>query len=1205
MNCLNCQTANSETARFCANCGHSLTQVCPNCSTENPIDANFCSNCGERLPVAEPAAPASQDKLLQYIPKELLAKLESARAGQTMAGERRVVTILFCDVKGSTAAAEQLDPEDWAEIMNGAFEHLIAPVYRYEGTLARLMGDAVLAFFGAPIAHEDDPERAVLAGLGIVEGIEPYREQVRERWDLDFDVRVGINTGLVVVGEVGSDLRMEYTAMGDAVNLASRMEQTAQPGTIQVAEETYQRVAPLFEFEPLGEIEVKGKQAPVLAYRAAGRKARPRRLRGIQGLAAPLVGRAREMDALQESLQDLRQGRGGIVFLIGEAGLGKSRMIDELRSAFDLQGAYWAESRGISYETNHPYGQFQQQLRLLWGLGEGDEAQLVRDRLTKVLADLPDAERGPAIQALELLLLGGSEPTGGGLEGETLKRQLFATSLVIWRTQMETAPTVLVFDDLHWADSASTELLTHLFQLTDSGPILFLCAFRSDRNAPSWQVKQAAEVDFPHRYQEIELGPLSDASSKELVDELLMIAELPPKLHEVIQERAEGNPFFVEEVIRTLIDSGAVVHDEEGAHWTASIEVNELAIPDNLQSLLISRMDRLDGDVRRTLQLASVIGRSFYFRVLQSISHAGEELDGHLSVLQRVELILEAARDPEREYAFRHALTQEAAYRSILRKERTSFHLQVGESLEQLFPERKSEFAPLLAHHFLQADDDRGAEYSVVAGDEAFRMYALEAAVRHYQNALEISDSDSLKHVYTRLGRSHELLGDFDGAVNVYRSMAEVGRKQKDGEMELVALTQSASIFATPTPLHSQERARELSDEAIELAHRVQNHEAEARILWNRSNSEKFAGEAEIAVEYADRSLAIAEEYGLQEQQAFTLNDIGASLMILGELERSREAAARSHEMWRKLDNKPMLADNLQVQAAYAYWVGEFEQVMALAQEAYQMARAIDNLWGQSSALIWLSLAYADAGQFDQALEAQEECLRNSRQMGTLLPQLVMAPSLALTYGSLGEMKPAWESMESAFLVDRNQFRNWWPFVWSCSARLHLLAGDLPAARKASDQSYIEFKPVGSIHMSDGVFMADAEIALAEGRPEHALERLDELLKLAEQTGRRHDVPEALMFRALSLSALGKTEGAREDLQRAREQAEELGSGRILWRILLEQSRLEAADGNSPKAAELGTQAKAAVSGIIDSLSDPDLQQSFESLPDVQEALAS
>jgi class 3 adenylate cyclase len=454
-------------------------------------------------PALDPAVEGSEDKLLQYIPKELLNKLESARAGQAMAGERRVVTILFCDVKGSTAAAEQMDPEDWAEIMNGAFEHLIAPVYRYEGTLARLMGDAVLAFFGAPIAHEDDPERAVLAGLEIVAGIEPYREEARKRWNLDFNVRVGINTGLVVVGEVGSDLRMEYTAMGDAVNLASRMEQTAEPGTVQIAEETHNRIAPLFDFEALGNIEVKGKSKPVAAYRAIGRKASPGRLRGIQGLQAPLVGRSSEMDVLQESLQELKNGRGGIVCLIAEAGLGKSRMIDELRADLDGADHYWAQSSGVSYETESPYGQFQQQLRHLWGADGADNNELDHTLLVEALDTLPSNEQDVSVQALEAILSSNAEPDGSSPEGEDLKRTLFAASISIWRKQMENAPTVLVFDDLHWADSASTELLIHLLQLTDSGPILFLCAFRPDRSAPSWKVKQAAESDYPHRYKEI------------------------------------------------------------------------------------------------------------------------------------------------------------------------------------------------------------------------------------------------------------------------------------------------------------------------------------------------------------------------------------------------------------------------------------------------------------------------------------------------------------------------------------------------------------------------------------------------------------------------------------------------------------------------------------------------------------------------------
>ena len=333
MKCPRCQTSNDSAANFCIQCGAPLLAKCENCGEALPVAAKFCPSCGH--PAQLKAGATSLGRLQQYIPKELLAKLEASRDRRAesgaMEGERRVVTMLFCDVTGSTAMAEQLDPEEWADLMNGAFEHLLAPVYRYEGTLARLMGDAILAFFGAPISHEDDPQRAVLAGLDILEGIRAYREQVLRERGLDFDVRVGINTGLVVVGEIGSDLRVEYTAMGDAVNLAARMEQTAQPGTVQVSHDTYRLVSKVFEFEPLGEIEVKGRAAPVTAYRALRPLPGAIQPRGVEGLRSPLVGRARELDLLHSRVEELLAGRGQIVSLIGEAGLGKSRLAAELR----------------------------------------------------------------------------------------------------------------------------------------------------------------------------------------------------------------------------------------------------------------------------------------------------------------------------------------------------------------------------------------------------------------------------------------------------------------------------------------------------------------------------------------------------------------------------------------------------------------------------------------------------------------------------------------------------------------------------------------------------------------------------------------------------------------------------------------------------------------------------------------------------------
>jgi len=368
INCPNCLTPNPESYNFCSHCGTLLVDHCPRCNFKLAREVDFCGNCGLGLtpraqflwmdsgipshlvrrklsPTADgmkraaepdtisptPEPPSPQSHLDKYIPKEFTAKLEAARARGGMVGERRIVTMLFCDVKGSTAAAQHLDPEEWTEIINGAFEYMIKPVYKYEGTVARLMGDGILAFFGAPIAHEDDPQRAVLTGLDIVSGMTPYREKIKQRWNIDINVRVGINTGLVVVGAVGSDLRMEYTAMGDAINLAARMEQTASPGTIQIAQDTYKLVAPLFEFEALGGIKVKGQDEPVLAYRVLARKSTPSRVRGIEGLEAKLVGRSEEMKLLQSQLSDLERGIGGSVCLLGGAGMGKSRLIRELK----------------------------------------------------------------------------------------------------------------------------------------------------------------------------------------------------------------------------------------------------------------------------------------------------------------------------------------------------------------------------------------------------------------------------------------------------------------------------------------------------------------------------------------------------------------------------------------------------------------------------------------------------------------------------------------------------------------------------------------------------------------------------------------------------------------------------------------------------------------------------------------------------------
>ncbi|MBK5108108.1 MAG: zinc ribbon domain-containing protein, partial [Anaerolineales bacterium] len=332
MNCPNCQANNPDAAQFCSNCGQRLSISCPNCQHSNSPGANFCNNCGKSLKdFPSPEPKKDPDSMLErLIPAGLASKLQTSH-GKSMVGERRIVTILFCDVQGSTSASQDMDPEDWAGIMNGVFEQMITPVYRYEGFVARLMGDSILAFFGAPIAHEDDPQRAVLAGLDITKAIAEYSERLNQERGLSLSARVGINTGLVVVGTVGSDLRMEYTAMGDAINLAARMEQTAQPGTVQITAETQKLVAPHFRSEDLGLIEIKGKNEPIQVFNITGPRSKDR-MGSLDDQVSLLIGRENEFLAIEHMFEDLQRGLGGIVFLTGEAGLGKSRLISEIKS---------------------------------------------------------------------------------------------------------------------------------------------------------------------------------------------------------------------------------------------------------------------------------------------------------------------------------------------------------------------------------------------------------------------------------------------------------------------------------------------------------------------------------------------------------------------------------------------------------------------------------------------------------------------------------------------------------------------------------------------------------------------------------------------------------------------------------------------------------------------------------------------------------
>ncbi len=686
----------------------------------------------------------------------------AADATGRMRGERRLLTVLFVDVVNSTGLAETLDPEDWTEIMNGAFEHLTAPIHRYEGTVARLMGDGLLALFGSPVAHEDDPQRAVLAALDMIDAVHGYAGTLG---GLDFNVRIGINTGHVVIADVGSAASMEHTAMGDAVNVAARMQQTAAPGTIQLSAETYRLVAPLFDVTPLGDLDLKGKAEPVAAYRVTGIKAHPERFRGIGGVSAPLVGRDTELAQLRAIVDGLRQGRGQIVCLIGEAGLGKSRLLAELYDYWLEQDDphRWEVMLGVPYDASRPFGLFQNYARGLFGIQLEDSVEAIHAKVEQTLRAMGGSDEDVALcsVAIQRVVAASVQEAAKEFPAEMVKRDIYEIMYPAWRQSCLAGPVVTVVDDLQWADQASVDLLVHLLGLVEEVPLVILCAFRPERQSPAWQLKLKAETEFAHRYTEITLRPLGADDTDALVSALLDISDLPAELRQLIAHKAEGNPYFAEEVVRTLIEQGVIRRTEAGLRWNADAGAADIAIPDSLQALLIARIDRLDEETRATLQMASVIGRSFYYRVLQAISDSALALDKHLRALERVELLREAGRLPELEYIFKHELARDAAYATILNRRRRAFHLRVAEAIETLFSDRLEEHAHRLAQHFEQAGDDaRAAQYYEMAGAAAASIHATTEGIAHYGRALAAARrANAAAGDIARLEARHRALG--------------------------------------------------------------------------------------------------------------------------------------------------------------------------------------------------------------------------------------------------------------------------------------------------------------------------------------------------------------------------------------------------------------------------------------------------------------
>jgi len=718
---------------------------CPECRFENSDGANFCTECGHRLTLA--SKPASQilsyaeklENIQRYLPQGLTEKILNQK--EKLEGERRQVTVMFCDMAGYTSFAEKLGPEEAYRVMDKIYEILIHSVHDLEGTVNEMTGDGIMALFGAPIALEDAPQRALRAAISIHRDMASFSAQKKGIGPIK--MRIGVHSGPVVVGTLGNNLRVEFKAVGNTVNLASRMEELAEAGSTYVTEETFKQTRELFRFQTVGKKSVKGKKESILVYKVISAKKdvyRPR-LGAERMIYSKMVGRNKEIDRLELQVMKVINGEGSVVNIIGEAGIGKSRLVAELKKHQVIKRTRLFEGRAISIGRNLNFHPIIDVLKQWARIREDDGEAMALGRLEAAVRSLyPEgfADVLPFVATLMGMKLSGKNAERvRGIEGEPLEKLILKNLRELLSKATQQTPLVLVFEDLHWADTSSIELMESIFRLAEKHRILFINVFRPGHKETGERIVETVKERLPVYYVEILLQPLDESKSEALITNMLNIGEIRHAIIGEIARRTGGNPFFMEEVVRSLIDHRAIIL--KNGTFQVTKKIGAVAIPNTINDVLMARIDRLEDESRKLIKIASVIGRNFFYRILSEVAGTVEDMEGKLSYLKQAEFIRERKRMDEVEFLFKHALTQEAAYESILPQKRKELHLKVANSIEKVFSRRLHEFYGMLAYHYSKAENiEKAEEYLINAGEEALKSSASNEALHYYQEALDL-----------------------------------------------------------------------------------------------------------------------------------------------------------------------------------------------------------------------------------------------------------------------------------------------------------------------------------------------------------------------------------------------------------------------------------------------------------------------------------
>jgi predicted ATPase/class 3 adenylate cyclase len=1170
MRCGACHAENPAENRFCDQCGAPIEAVCPSCGAALRPEARFCGACGRRVGEAAAAAPAPAPSAsaarprpapsppppapAAYTPRHLADKILRSRSA--LEGERRQVTVLFADLAGFTTIAEKLDPEDVHRIVNRCFELITAEIHRFEGTINQYTGDGVMALFGAPIAHEDSPRRAAHAALAVQRALRDYDRELQGQGGRQLQMRIGLHTGPVVVGKIGDDLRMDYTAVGDTTNLASRLEQSARPGSVVVSEATHAAIAGFFETLDLGEIAVKGR-ASVRAFEVLRARARRSRLdAAVERGLTPLVGRSRELEVLRERFEQVRRGHGQIVSLAGDAGIGKSRLLLEFRRSVTEADARttWLEGQCVSFGQSIPFLPLIDQLRLNFRVEELDGEPEIIAKVEHGMRRMGELE-GHIPYVRYLLSVDPGDRAVLDMEASARRQKCFEAIRALSLRGARLRPLVLVFEDLHWSDAGTEEYLASMTDAVVGVPLMLVLTYRVGYTPP---------VPGRSFHTALTLHALSEADSVAMAGHVLGAGDLPPALRQALLEKAEGVPLFIEEVTKTLLDLGVL--RREGSGYRIAEGAGPLNVPDTIQGIIMARLDRLGEDGKRTVQLASVIGRQFLGRLLQRVAGLTERLTELLAELKELEIIYELGLAPEPAYVFKHALIQDVAYQSLLKERRRELHRAVGLAIEEIYADRLADHAEELAHHFQNGGDwEKAFTYLVRSGDRAKAAYALPSALDFYARALEVGAQVTpslpavrIVEVHQRRGDVLRLLARYADAIAEFERMREVARAARDRVREGEAVVEiSYCQFLT------------FRNEGIEECRRS-----------------------------AHEALAIGRETGDQHLIARSLSYLGLASQADGDPAEGDRLFEESLTIARANGYGDTVATNLTWLGAHANWRGEFTQAIETSRQAVAAAREVGDGLSDMISGAFICLSQIGLGQYAEALATIDGGLAKARDRNNSFMVGRLTNSLGWLYQELGDFRRATEYNREAADIGKNA-RNANVEVSSLInlALDELNLGEPTRALGLMEETYERVVKFAfgahrwrwSLHLN--AYLSEALIVT--GDPVRALEHADRVLQQARRTGSMKYEARALTLRGQVLLDAGQSAQASGELALALALARRMGYPNLTWQSAHLLGRAEEAAGRAEEAAGAARLAAQTLDELVARLPDAALRRTF------------